>query len=86
MQVPKKRPFLGSPSEYSEGGMTNKLLKFRNDTQSFMDFVLWLKYTDFPKYVNSSAQYVYELKKRGYFTASESDYLKGVNYYLSRKV
>lgn len=82
MQHPKKRPAVGYESDVYEGGMTTPVQAYRNDTQSFQDLLLWMDYGRFPRSVASAAEYVAELKKRGYFTSKESDYLKGLNFYL----
>lgn len=82
MQHPKKRPSVGYKSEVYEGGMDTPVQGYRNDTQSIQDLLLWMDYTKFPKRVANAAAYVRQLKIRGYFTSSESDYLKGLESWL----
>lgn len=79
MQHPVKRPAVGYESDSFEGGMERHLQAYRNDTQSIQDLLLWMDYTKFPKRVSGAEQYVRELAIRKYFTAKESDYLKGLN-------
>lgn len=84
MQHPKKRPSVGfesNPKVY-EGGMDTPVQQYRNDTQSIQDLLLWMDYTRFPKSVANADEYVRELKIRKYFTAPESEYLKGINSWL----
>lgn len=82
MQHPTKRPAVGYESKVYEGGMNTPVQAYRNDTQSIQDLLLWMDYTNFPKRVGDAADYVKELKKRGYFTTPESDYLKGLKSWL----
>lgn len=49
--------------------------------ESIEDFILWLKYTNFPT-VTDVNTYVRELKKRNYFESSQTDYIKALNSWL----
>lgn len=80
MNVPTKRPFLGergSPSP--EGGI---YAKYKNDLTSVRDYVEWLRYTKFPTYSMTPETFVNQMKQRGYFTASESGYLKALKSWI----
>jgi flagellum-specific peptidoglycan hydrolase FlgJ len=73
MNVARNRPFNGFPVAGSVYAGYNS----RKD--SIDDLILWMDYTKFPLKVSDSLQYVTELKKRGYFTDSIQNYLRGVN-------
>jgi flagellum-specific peptidoglycan hydrolase FlgJ len=73
MNVPKYRPFAGFPVAGSVyAGYDSK-------EDSINDLLLWMDYTKFPEKVSDSLEYVTELRKRGYFTDSIQNYLRGVN-------
>ena len=78
MTHPTKRPSLGDTSKVYESNGTIPMQAYRNDTQSFRDFILYLKYFNYPTTVSGADEYVKILKSKGYFTAPESDYLKGL--------
>lgn len=82
MTTPKYREHLGEPSDRFEFGNDEPLLKFRNDTQCFRDYLLWLKFNTFPKKVENVDEFVHELKVRRYFTLPESDYLFRLKMWL----
>jgi uncharacterized FlgJ-related protein len=82
MTHPVKRPAVGYESKHFEGGNSRPLQAYRNDTESFVDLMLWMDYTKFPETVANAEQYVSEMKKRGYFTASEASYLKAFKKWL----
>lgn len=73
MKRPVIRPFFGS------GGQVGQFAEYENYRQSVQDLMAWMDYTGFPLAVSGSAQYVAELKKRGYFEDSQQNYLNGVN-------
>lgn len=80
MKVAVKRPFLGSiGTPASDGGNYSY---YPNDVVSVRDYVEWLRYTNFPRVVASASQFVSEMKKRGYFTANETEYLKALQSWL----
>jgi len=60
----------------------NRYWHFPNTDESVKDFILYLQKTKFPKQVLTVESYVSELKKRGYFTAPESEYLNGLKRFL----
>jgi len=71
-----------NPSGVFEGGSDLDIQKYRNDTQGFRDMFLWYDYGNFPTIVSSPEDYVRELKKRKYFSLSESKYLEGLKAFL----
>jgi len=71
---------LGINSGIGHEGMT--MQKYRNDTQSIRDMFDWYRFTRFPSRVRDPEQYVAELKKRGYFSLSESAYLNRLREWL----
>lgn len=73
MKKPVSRAFIGS----KDSG--NQYMSYQSYSDSVRDLFLWMDYTGFPVSVSGSAQYVAELKKRGYFTDNLFTYLKGVN-------
>jgi len=81
-----KRKQLGdpSPSDIFEGGRSSgiSIQRYRNDTQGFRDMFLWYEYGNFPSSVDSAKDYVRELKRRKYFSLSESEYLEGLEAML----
>lgn len=66
------------PSGIGEAGSDGDIQVYRNDTQGFRDMFLWFKYTRFPTHVRDAADYVRNLKQRGYFEANEAEYLRGL--------
>lgn len=80
MNVPKKRPFIGSIGLATPEGGT--YAKYKNDLESAKDYLLWLSYTKFPENVVTSKDFVDAMLTRGYFTASPDLYLKMINSYL----
>lgn len=87
MLHPKRRPTLstggGSAQPTSEGG--GKYATYRNLEDSAKDLVLWLKYNRVPwTKINNADQYVAWIKSKGYFGATESEYLKGIKYWINK--
>jgi len=75
-----RRRQLGKISDIiHEGG---NIQKYRNDTQGFRDMFLWYEFGNFPRSVANAAEYVNQLKRRRYFSLSESEYLKRLENYL----
>lgn len=82
MTSPSKRPSVGYRSDVYEGNNTIPMQGYRNDTQAIKDLTLWMDYTKFPKTVASADEYARELKRRGYYTSSESDYAKALKSWM----
>lgn len=55
---------------------------YEDPAQSLEDFLIYLDYVNFPVSVENVEDYIYQLKKRSYFTDSEQNYLNGVKKYL----
>ncbi len=55
--------------------------KYADGEESVFDLILYFDYTVFPIVLDSTS-YVMELKRRGYFTSDENDYLKALNSWL----
>jgi hypothetical protein len=49
--------------------------------ESIQDFVLWLKFTNFP-IVSDVNTYVRRLKERSYFEEDQTDYINALNSWL----
>jgi len=82
MTSPSKRPSVGYRSDVYEKNSTVPMQGYRNDTQAIKDLLLWMDYTKFPSVVSGADEYARELKKRGYYTSSESDYAKALKSWL----
>lgn len=78
MGVPSKRTFLGTKDPKSQYAV------FPDYETSVKDLMEWMKYTNFPNAVKNSAEYVKELKVRGYFEDSTFNYLRGMNSALNK--
>lgn len=63
-----------------DGGMSKGI--YHTVTDSFIDMLIWLDYTNFPESVSSAQDYVNELGKRKFFGTSKANYLKALNSYL----
>jgi len=80
MKVPSKREYFGNGGTPApDGGM---YAKYDTWADSAKDFLSWLRYVKFPKDALTVDRYVYLLKKFGYFTDSEENYLGGVKHWL----
>lgn len=82
MGVPSKRKFLGSKGPIVAEGQY--MAKYPDVRTSWLDLLEWFRYNKFPTDLNSTQEYVAWLKKFGYFTAPEQDYLRGVNYWIKK--
>lgn len=72
----------GSRFTLAIGSDKNGYAIFRSLEDSTRDLTEWFKYTKFPKFVISAADYVSELKKRNYFEADEEQYLTRLKKFL----
>jgi len=75
MKNASRREQLGEP----ESGTDYR--KYKNLSESIQDFVLYLKAVNFPTVFDVNT-YVRELKKRGYFESSQSDYIKAMESWM----
>jgi len=75
MKNASRRDQLGSP----EAGTDYR--KYSSLSESIQDFVLYLNAVKFPTVFDVSS-YVRELKKRGYFESSQSDYIKAMESWM----
>jgi len=55
--------------------------KYSSLSESIQDFILYLNAVKFPTVFDVNS-YVRELKKRGYFESSQSDYIKAMNSWM----
>jgi len=60
----------------------NNYAVYYSHEDSVKDYLSWLEYSDFPDAVMNADHFVYELKKRRYFTDSYDNYLRLVKSYL----
>ena len=56
---------------------------YANDSESVIDLLKWMAYTNFPTTVTDVNQYGTELKNRGYFTAGLTSYVGALLNWLS---
>ena len=49
---------------------------------SVRDYILYLKYFDYPEQYNSAKEFVNLLKEKGYFESDLQSYIEGVQHYL----
>lgn len=61
----------------------NYYAHYEDDAASLADFLKWLDYEKFPTSVADAGQYAQELRKRGYFTASFSEYANALVKWLT---
>jgi len=60
----------------------NNYAVFYSPEDSVKDYLSWLEYSNFPTSVINANMFVYELKKRRYFTDSYDNYLKLLKSFL----
>jgi len=60
----------------------NNYAVFYSKEDSVKDYLSWLEYANFPTSVINANMFVYELKKRRYFTDSYDNYLKLLKSFL----
>lgn len=79
-KVASKRDQVGKVGTRSPEG--NNYWKFPNDTEAFKDLLKYFDQVSFPTSVSSVTHYATELKKRGYFTDTLSNYVNGMKRFL----
>lgn len=80
MKVPSRRKFVGTPGTVASDG--GRYARYESPQQSFEDFLLYLKAVRFPKVVESAEHYAQELKKRGYYTDTLTNYTNALKRWL----
>lgn len=80
MNVPSKRPFIGTKGTPTPEGAN--YAKYKTVADSFSDLLLYFEYTNFPDDVTTAEQFVNALQRRKYFTDSQSNYLQGLKSWL----
>lgn len=81
MTKPTIRPQISLSSTGFTGQIDNQFNRwqiYENYTQAIKDLLLYFNYTSFPKKIDSVEKFAFELKKRGYFTASLQEYINGL--------